>query len=141
MFGKEKISDRFENVIGRTADLDGHLKCQGGVRVEGRFSGFIETEGNVVVGQDAQVAADIRGKDILVSGMVQGNIAALGQLAILSTGQVWGDIEVGSFLIEDGGIFSGKSVIRDVPEPPLSTLPSDPARSGKKTKGRPERNP
>ena len=42
-----------------------------------------------------------------------GNIYAQGQLAILASGQVEGDVEVGSILIEEGGIFSGKSSIRE----------------------------
>ena len=37
----------------------------------------------------------------------------VGQLAILASGQVTGDVEVGSILIEEGGVFSGKSKIHD----------------------------
>jgi cytoskeletal protein CcmA (bactofilin family) len=102
-------SDRIENVIGPTATFVGDLKCDGGVRIDGVFQGTLETMGNVIVGEAAKVVADIVGRNISVSGAVKGNITASGRLEILSTGLVWGDIQVASFLIDEGGVFSGKS--------------------------------
>jgi cytoskeletal protein CcmA (bactofilin family) len=102
-------SDRIENVIGPTATFVGELRCDGGVRIDGVFQGHLETMGNVIVGETAKVAADIVGRNISISGAVKGNISASGRLEILSTGLVWGDIDVSSFLIDEGGVFSGRS--------------------------------
>jgi cytoskeletal protein CcmA (bactofilin family) len=102
-------SDRIENVIGPTATFVGELRCDGGVRIDGVFQGHLETMGNVIVGETAKVAADIVGRNISISGAVKGNISASGRLEILSTGLVWGDIDVASFLIDEGGVFSGRS--------------------------------
>jgi cytoskeletal protein CcmA (bactofilin family) len=118
MFRFNKSSDKFETLLGSSATFDGHLTCTGGVRVEGVFSGAIETDGNIIVGKAAIVHADLHGHDVLVSGKVAGNIFARGQLAILSSGQVVGDVEVGSILIEDGGVFSGKSTIHEAQKTP-----------------------
>ncbi|MBI1800501.1 MAG: polymer-forming cytoskeletal protein [Chloroflexi bacterium] len=112
MFRRNPPTDKFETLLGPGAAFDGHLKCSGGVRVEGEYKGSIETNGNIIVGKAANLEADLRGHDVLVSGKVKGNIVAQGQLAILVGGQVMGDVEVGSILIEEGGIFSGKSAIR-----------------------------
>jgi cytoskeletal protein CcmA (bactofilin family) len=112
MFRHNKTNDKFETVLGSGASFDGHLKCSGGVRVEGEFKGQIETDGNIIVGKSANVASDLHGHDVLISGKVTGNIYAQGQLAILASGQVIGDVEVSSILIEEGGIFNGKSTIR-----------------------------
>ena len=113
MFRFNKSSDKFETLLGSSAIFDGHLKCAGGVRVEGEFKGRIETDGNIIIGKAAILHADLVGHDVLISGKVTGNIFAEGQLAILASGQVVGDVEVGSILIEEGGIFSGKSSIRE----------------------------
>ena len=102
-------SDRIENVIGPTATFVGELKCDGGVRIDGVFQGTLETMGNVIVGETAKVVANLVGRNISISGAVKGNITASGRLEILSTGLVWGDIQVASFLIDEGGVFSGKS--------------------------------
>jgi cytoskeletal protein CcmA (bactofilin family) len=119
MFRSNKSSDKFETLLGSSATFDGHLKCTGGVRVEGEYKGAIETDGNIIVGKAAILHADLHGHDVLVSGKVAGNIYARGQLAILASGQVTGDVEVGSILIEEGGVFSGKSKIHE-PQKPLT---------------------
>jgi len=122
--GGSPISDRIENIIGPTASLSGDLKCDGGVRIDGVFRGSVETTGNVIVGEAAKVVADITGCNISVAGAVRGNIKASGRLEILSTGQVWGDISVESFLIDEGGFFSGLSTMRGEMEPLLMEEPN-----------------
>jgi len=121
-------SDRIENVIGPTATFVGELKCDGGVRIDGVFQGTLETMGNVIVGETAKVVADLVGRNISISGAVKGNITASGRLEILSTGLVWGDIQVASFLIDEGGVFSGKSQMPAEFEPLLAARGEEPKR-------------
>ncbi|MFQ6057488.1 MAG: polymer-forming cytoskeletal protein [Anaerolineae bacterium] len=119
LFGREREapSEKIENVIGATANFNGHLKADGGIRIDGVFEGTVETAGNVIVGEGAQVMADITARNVSVAGVVKGNINATGRLEILATGKVWGDIAVASFLIDEGGFFRGQSVMQGEPEP------------------------
>lgn len=121
-------SDRIENVIGPTATFVGELKCDGGVRVDGVFQGSLETMGNVIIGETAKVVADIVGSNISISGAVKGDITAAGRLEILSTGLVWGDIQVASFLIDEGGVFSGRSKMPAEFEPLLTAGDDEPKK-------------
>jgi len=121
-------SDRIENVIGPTATFIGELKCDGGVRVDGVFQGSLETMGNVIIGETAKVVADIVGRNISISGAVKGDIIASGRLEILSTGLVWGDIQVASFLIDEGGVFSGRSEMPAEFEPLLTAGEEEPKK-------------
>ena len=115
------VKDRIENVVGPTAQFNGELKCSGGIRVDGVFRGCVETTGNVIIGEAAKVEADIAAHNVSVAGSVKGNIKAAGRLEILSTGQLWGDIEVESFLIDEGGFFNGSSTMRGQMELPPET--------------------
>ena len=108
MFRINRPGDNFETLLGANATFDGHLKCKGGVRIEGAFTGSIETEGNIIVGKAAKLGANLSGRNILVSGKITGNVRSEGQLAILAGGQVVGDVDVGSILIEEGGVLSGR---------------------------------
>ncbi len=121
-------SDRIENVIGATATFVGELKCDGGVRIDGVFQGSVETMNNVIIGETAKVVADIVGRNISISGAVKGNISASGRLEILSTGLVWGNIDVASFLIDEGGVFSGRSEMPVEFEPLLIAGEMEPQR-------------
>jgi cytoskeletal protein CcmA (bactofilin family) len=49
---------------------------------------------------------------------VTGSIRASGRLEILSTGKVWGNVDVGSFLLDEDGYFRGSLAMKDEPEPP-----------------------
>lgn len=113
MFGKGKSHNvnKIEAVIGPAASFNGHLKCDRSVRIDGLCEGSIETGGNVIIGEGAQVIADITAENVSVSGAVKGSITARGRLEILSTGRVWADIAVTSFLIDEGGFFRGKSIM------------------------------
>jgi cytoskeletal protein CcmA (bactofilin family) len=121
-------SDRIENVIGPTATFVGELKCDGGVRIDGVFQGSVETMNNVIIGETAKVVADIVGRNVSISGAVKGNIIASGRLEILSTGLVWGNIDVASFLIDEGGVFSGRSEMPVEFEPLLIAGEKEPER-------------
>jgi cytoskeletal protein CcmA (bactofilin family) len=125
VWGKEKRrgSDRIETVIGTNAHLSGRLETDGGVRIDGMCEGAIEAMGNVIVGEQGRVLADIKAENVSVSGAVKGNIIAEGRLEILSTGKVWGDISVEAFLIEEGGFFRGQSLMAGSEDPRLLKAP------------------
>ncbi len=130
MFGKKERppaqatgADKIETIIGATTDFNGHLKSDGGVRIDGTFEGLVETAGNVIIGEGAKVLADVSARNVSVAGTVKGNITASGRLEILATGRVWGDIHVSSFLIDEGGVFRGQSLMQAADEPLLIEAP------------------
>lgn len=122
MFGrgsKKAPIHKIETVIGGNSTFNGKLVCDGSVRIDGVCEGgVIETVGNIIVGPEAKVAADLIAENVSVSGAVTGNIKARGRLEILSTGRVWGDVDVGSFLLDEDAYFRGKLSMKDAPAPP-----------------------
>ena len=123
---------KIQNVLGPTASFQGHLKAEGNVRIDGHFDGSIETTGNVIIGEGAKVTADIAADNIQVWGAVKGDIITSGRLEILTSGRVWGAIKVTSLLIDEGGLFRGKSItVGDEQDPFLREVPEE---SGPPTK-------
>lgn len=130
---KNPAFDKIETIIGPNTNFDGHLKCDGSVRIDGVCEGgVIETVGNVIVSPNAMVAADIVARNVSVSGSVTGKIRASGRLEILSTGRVWGDVEVGSFLLDEDGYFRGQLVMKEGPEIPPQLAKTAPAEKSEK---------
>jgi cytoskeletal protein CcmA (bactofilin family) len=135
VFGKRKNKvDKIEAVIGPAANFNGHLKCDGSVRIDGFCEGSIETAGNVIIGEEARVVADITAENVSVSGAVKGSITTSGRLEVLSTGRVWADITVSSFLIDEGGFFRGRSIMSSGPDPSLIEAPQPTGETDKVTK-------
>ncbi len=124
MLGRSKGAPvaKIETVIGPNSTFKGTLVCDGSVRIDGICEeGLIQTVGNIVVGPEAQVAADLVAENVSVSGAVTGNITTSGRLEILSTGKVWGDATVGGFLLDGEGFFKGNLVMKDEPPAPNFT--------------------
>ncbi|MCB0155900.1 MAG: polymer-forming cytoskeletal protein [Anaerolineae bacterium] len=122
MFGRNKGApiEKIETVIGPNTNFKGRLVCDGSVRIDGICEeGVIETVGNIVVGPQAKVAADLIAENVSVGGAATGSIKAPGRLEILSTGKVWGDVDVGSFLLDEEGYFNGKLSMKEELAPPV----------------------
>lgn len=129
MFGREKRPvplDRIEVALGPTTNFNGDLECDGIVKIEGVYQGSIKTASNVIISEEAKVDAHIEAQNVSVSGQVKGSIVAKGRLEILSTGKVWADTTVTSFLLDDGGkLHGGLKMYGTGPEPETFKVPPD----------------
>ncbi len=114
LFKKDRlpsVSGKIENVLGANTSFTGTIQSDENIRIDGVYQGHIETAGNVIVGPSAKVLADIVANAVQVWGAVKGNITAQGRLEILPAGRIWGDIRVGSLLIDEGGVFRGQCIM------------------------------
>jgi cytoskeletal protein CcmA (bactofilin family) len=119
-------------VLAREDSLSGKLQVKGGGQVLGNFSGQIECDGDLLIGPEAHVEADIHSAWVTVAGFVRGNVVAMNRLKITSTGRLEGDARVGALVVQEGGVHHG--VIRVHPEgvpesapPPSTDLASRPS--------------
>jgi cytoskeletal protein CcmA (bactofilin family) len=128
VFGREKRPvplDRIEVSVGPTANIDGDLECDGIVRIDGVYKGSIKTASNVIISEKGRVDAHIEAQNVSISGQAKGSIVAKGRLEILSSGRVWADVTVKSFLLDDGGkLHGGLKMIGTGPEPESFDVPS-----------------
>lgn len=97
----------FETVLGANCSLEGVLRSKANVRLDGTFSGTLEIEGNVLVGETAKITADINAKNISIAGAVRGNVFGK-KVQLLRTGRVWGDIHATALTTEEGAFIDGK---------------------------------
>ena len=120
-----------QTVLAREDSLSGKLMLKGPGQVLGDFSGEIECDGDLLIGPEAQVEADIRGARITVAGLVRGNVVASNRLKITSTGRLEGDATVGTLVVQEGGVHYG--VIRvhpeGIPDTPRERMADVPAQS------------
>ncbi|HNQ51001.1 MAG: polymer-forming cytoskeletal protein [Candidatus Omnitrophica bacterium] len=106
-FNKSKTPDKILDV---DASMQGTLNFKDPVnlRINGKFDGNLQTQGNLTIGQHAVVTADIVGDTIVIAGRIKGTITARKSLVLLSTAVVEGDVFPASLSIAEGGIFEGR---------------------------------
>jgi cytoskeletal protein CcmA (bactofilin family) len=97
----------FETVLGANSSLEGVLRSSSNVRLDGAFSGTLEINGNVLVGETAKITADINARNISIAGAVRGNVSGK-KVQLLRTGRIWGDIKATALTTEEGAFIDGK---------------------------------
>ena len=83
--------DDIETIIGSSVKLEGDLIGEGNISIHGDVSGKIETKGNLLVGDSANIKAEVSAANISISGTVEGNIKSIQKLEISDQGKVTGD--------------------------------------------------
>ncbi len=106
---KTKEEDEVKAFLGKGAEFNGKLMFSGSVRIDGDFKGDIFGNGTLVIGEGAEVEADIHVDSVLISGTVRGQIDVKKSVKIYSPGQLLGDVNTPSFSIEEGAFFEGTS--------------------------------
>jgi cytoskeletal protein CcmA (bactofilin family) len=95
--------------IGKTIVICGEVKGSEDLLLDGRVEGTVSLgENRLTVGPNAQIAADLSAKDVLIMGRVQGNVVATGRVELRSGCNLEGDIKALRLAIEDNAIFHGK---------------------------------
>lgn len=94
-------------MFGPGSVVEGKLSFKGQVRIDGRFKGEITTTDLLIVGENANVAANINCRLVVVSGEVIGNIRASESVEMRRPARVKGDVATPSLSIDPGVVFDG----------------------------------
>lgn len=114
-----KASQKNYTFVGLGTTISGNIECKGHLRIAGTIIGDLKVEGDLIIGDSAEIIGNVSANNITVGGIVEGNITSTGILKILSTAELNGDINVRGLIAVEGGVFTGKcSLIR----PPQKVL-------------------
>jgi cytoskeletal protein CcmA (bactofilin family) len=103
------VADNSAARIGKTIVICGEVKGNEDLIVDGRLEGTVTlTENRLTIGPNADVAADVTARDVLVMGRVQGNIVASGRVELRAGCNLEGDIRALRLAVEDNAVFRGK---------------------------------
>jgi len=101
-------SSKVETVIGLGTIVEGDIKSTGILRVDGKCTGDIVSNGAVIIGEGALINGDITAVTVTLAGRVEGNIRCSGVLEIMLKGTLIGDVDAMELSIQKGAIFNGK---------------------------------
>jgi cytoskeletal protein CcmA (bactofilin family) len=94
-------------LLGKGSEFNGKLTFKGQVRIDGKFTGQIETDDTIVIGDGALVEASIIGGTVIIHGTVVGNVTAKQILELKQPGKVKGDLHTPALTIERGASYDG----------------------------------
>lgn len=99
------------NVLSTDVEIKGTVKFTNDLVVDGKIEGEIQSDGNLTVGENARIKAEIKTATVIVYGKVHGNLTATDRIELKASAEVVGDIKAKTLSIEAGAIFVGKSTV------------------------------
>jgi cytoskeletal protein CcmA (bactofilin family) len=102
--------------LGKGTEFDGKLLLKGSVRVDGVFKGEILGTGTLIIGEGANIEADITIDNLVIFGEVKGNLEIRERVEICSTGKLFGNLRAPSFVVQEGATFDGDCRMGSKPE-------------------------
>lgn len=113
MFGKkvetpQSFSMQVLNSIGSGTIIEGNIKTEGDIRIDGKVNGNIITKGRIVSGPSSEIIGDIMCINGNIDGLVRGNIQATEVLKITKTATIDGNITTKKLIVEEGALIQAK---------------------------------
>ena len=99
-----------ENTINRIVEgtrFQGEISCDSNIRIDGHFTGDMETKGRVVIGPQGSVDGTVRCQNCEVEGRLKGKVAVEELLSLKASASVEGEVHYGKLSIEAGAQLMG----------------------------------
>ena len=125
-----------ETVIGETLSIEGKLRFERLLRLDGKFEGELISEGDLIVGPQGELVGDVKTmSDIVVFGKVIGNIA-VDRVELCGSASIYGDITCKVLLMDPTVVLVGNLNIN--PFAPNKMAPDGSEVGGPKPEKAPE---
>ena len=98
--------DRLNRIVEGTS-IEGDIRSDSNIRIDGRLKGTIHTKGRLVIGATGSIEGEITCENADIEGIFVGKISVNQLLSLKATAKLTGDIITSKLAIEPGAIFSG----------------------------------
>jgi cytoskeletal protein CcmA (bactofilin family) len=115
---KEIPREEIIALMGRGTEFKGVITYrQGTIRIDGRVEGEIITQGTLIVGETAEIHAEINAGTVISSGRIVGNVTAHEKTQLLPTAVLEGAIKTPVLIMEEGVTFNGQCAMNLAAKP------------------------
>jgi cytoskeletal protein CcmA (bactofilin family) len=109
------------NFLGGGTVVEGTVKANNSVRVDGRIKGKLICKNTLTIGVNGEVEGDVEAKNAIVGGKIKGKIKVAEKLVLESKSVLIGDLKASKLLIDEGAVFEGTSDMGK--KEPAETIP------------------
>jgi len=100
-------SPELNALLGKGSQFEGKLLFEGTVRIDGKFSGEIVSTDTLIIGEGAEVKANLQVGTLTCLGDFQGDAKATKAIELKAPAKVRGNLTTASIVIERGVFFDG----------------------------------
>jgi len=114
---KRKDNGEFEEkILDVDASMQGTISFKDPVnlRINGSFEGKLDVRGNLTIGENARVKANIDGDRIIVAGKVNGDITATQSVSVIAPAVIQGNVTTPRLSVSEGAVIDGQLSMMNV---------------------------
>jgi cytoskeletal protein CcmA (bactofilin family) len=119
IISNNKVSNADEEgittILADDLEIQGIIKFKSSLMIKGILEGEIISEGLLIAGSTAKVAAKITTKNLISHGEIQGDVTASEQVILKNTAVHNGNITTPNIVIESGSVFNGSCIMKKEP--------------------------
>lgn len=104
---QQKSSPNSINLIANTTEFKGDLKTSSDIKFDGKFEGNLITDDRLLLGQNGYIKGDVKCKNAVISGTIEGKIIVEELIKLESTAKIQGELITSKLAIEPGAILDG----------------------------------
>ena len=94
-------------LLAKGVHLEGEIRVEGTVRIDGRLEGEIHTKGQVIVGEDGLVQGIVAAGTVVSSGRIKATVTAAERVQLLKTAVLIGEVHTPVLMMEEGAKMQG----------------------------------
>ena len=93
--------------LGPGSQFEGKLVFNEIVRLDGAFRGEVTSHDTLIVGESAEIQADVQVGTLILSGKFKGNVKAKTRVELRAPAKIEGAIETPALSVEEGVVLNG----------------------------------
>jgi len=109
--------------LDKGSHFKGELSFEETFRIDGKFEGTIPSGGELILGDSAEVDAQIRVERVSINGSLKGSVHASERIEIHPRARVTADLHAPMLKIEEGAYFQGSCDMSAESAPKLLEMP------------------
>jgi cytoskeletal protein CcmA (bactofilin family) len=130
--GETSSSSTELNFLGGGTVVEGTIKTDNSVRIDGTLKGKLICKKTLTVGVNGEIEGEIEAKNAIIGGKINGKIKVTEKLVLESKSTLIGELKAGKLLIDEGAVFEGTSKMGVKEQVPVGIIPSKPLEEPKK---------
>ena len=109
------------NFLGGGTVVEGTIKTDHSVRVDGILKGKLICKKTLTVGVNGEIEGEIEAKNAIIGGKIHGKIKVAEKLVLESKSTLIGELKASKLLIDEGAVFEGTSKMGIKDQAPMAT--------------------
>ena len=119
MIGKKRRTAKIDSLIGQRTEIEGNITFTGGLHIDGKCKGNVlatDTDSLLTVSDQGSVEGEVRVTNVVLNGLVVGDVYASGRVELASQARVQGNVFYNLIEMAIGAEVNGKLVHRSQEE-------------------------